>query len=99
MDAPLEDQRALLELQRHDSAVDRLRARRGSLPEDARLAELASGLAAVDQLAAERRGSLATLQRDQTRLEDEIDMVTRKARSPWRSIACSQAANSSAERV
>ena len=81
MDAPLEDQRALLELQRHDSAVDRLRARRGSLPEDARLAELASGLAAVDQLAAERRGSLATLQRDQARLEDEIDMVTRKARS------------------
>ena len=81
MDAPLEDQRALLELQRHDSAVDRLRARRGSLPEDARLAELASGLAAVDQLAAERRGSLATLQRDQTRLEDEIDMVTRKARN------------------
>ena len=81
MDAPLEDQRTLLELQRHDSAVDRLRARRGSLPEDARLAELASGLAAVDQLAAERRGSLATLQRDQTRLEDEIDMLTRKARS------------------
>jgi predicted nucleic acid-binding Zn-ribbon protein len=81
LDAPLEDQRALLELQRHDSAVDRLRARRGSLPEDARLAELASGLAAVDQLAAERRGSLATLQRDQARLEDEIDMVTRKAGS------------------
>jgi predicted nucleic acid-binding Zn-ribbon protein len=81
LDAPLEDQRALLELQRHDSAVDRLRARRGSLPEDARLAELAGGLAAVEQLAAERRGSLATLQRDQARLEDEIDMVTRKARS------------------
>jgi uncharacterized protein len=81
LNAPLEDQLALLELQRHDSAVDRLRARRGSLPEDARLAELASGLAAVDQLAAERRGSLATLQREQVRLEDEIDMVTRKARS------------------
>ena len=81
MDAPLEDQRALLELQRHDSAVDRLTARRGSLPEDARLAELAGGLAVVDQLAAERRGSLATLQREQARLEDEIDMVTRKAHS------------------
>jgi uncharacterized protein len=81
LDAPLEDQRALLELQRHDSAVDRLTARRGSLPEDARLAELASGLVAVDQLAAERRGSLSTLQREQARLEGEIDMVTRKARS------------------
>ena len=81
MDAPLEDQHALLELQHHDSAVDRLEARRGSLPEDARLAELAGALTAVDQLAAERRGSLATLQREQTRLEDEIDMLTRKARS------------------
>jgi predicted nucleic acid-binding Zn-ribbon protein len=81
LDAPLEDQRALLELQRHDSAVDRLTARRGSLPEDARLAELASSLAVVDQLAAERQGSLATVQREQARLEDETDMVTRKARS------------------
>jgi uncharacterized protein len=81
LDAPLEDQRALLELQRHDSAVDRLMARRGSLPEDARLAELASSLAVVDQLAAERQGSLATVQREQARLEDETDMVTRKARS------------------
>jgi uncharacterized protein len=81
LDAPLEDQRALLELQRHDSAVDRLTARRGSLPEDARLAELAGGLVAVDELAAERRGSLSTLQREQARLEGEIDMVTRKARS------------------
>jgi predicted nucleic acid-binding Zn-ribbon protein len=81
LDAPIEEQHALLELQHHDSAVDRLNARRGSLPEDARLADLAAGLAAVDQLAAERRGSLATLQRDQVRLEDEIDMVTRKARN------------------
>jgi predicted nucleic acid-binding Zn-ribbon protein len=81
LDAPLGDQRALLELQRHHSAVDRLTARHGSLPEDARLAELANGLAVGDQLAAERRGSLATLQREQARLEDEIEMVTRKARN------------------
>jgi uncharacterized protein len=81
LDAPLEDQRALLELQRHDSTIDRLTARRTSLPEDVRLAELASDLAGVDQLAAERRGSLATLRREQARLEDAIDMVTRKARS------------------
>jgi len=81
LDAPVEEQRALLELQRHDSAVDRLTARRGALPEHARLAELAEALAAVDQLTAERQGSLATVQRAQARLEDEIDMVTRKARS------------------
>jgi predicted nucleic acid-binding Zn-ribbon protein len=81
LDAPPEEQRALLELQRHHSAVDRLTARRGSLPEDARLAELATALAVIDQLAAERGGSLATLQRGQARLEGEIDMVTRKAAS------------------
>jgi predicted nucleic acid-binding Zn-ribbon protein len=80
LDAPVEEQRALLELQRHDSAVDRLNLRRGSLPEDARLAELAGALAAVDQLSAERSGSLATLQREQARLEDEIDMVAGKGR-------------------
>jgi hypothetical protein len=39
------------------------------------------GLAAVDQLAAERGGSLATLQRDQARLGDEIDVLTREART------------------
>jgi uncharacterized protein len=79
--APLEEQRALLQLQAHDSAIDRLSHRRVSLPEDARLAELAEGLAAVDQLTAEREGNLATVQRGQSRLEHEIEMVTAKARN------------------
>jgi predicted nucleic acid-binding Zn-ribbon protein len=81
MQAPVAEQRSLLELQGHDSAIDRLVHRRGSLPEDARLAELGQALAAVDQLTAERDGSLATVGREQARLEDEIEMVTRKARS------------------
>jgi predicted nucleic acid-binding Zn-ribbon protein len=81
LDAPPEDQRALLELQGHDSAIDRLTARRGSLPEDARLAELADALAAVDQLTAERDGTMATVQRDQSRLEHEVDTVATKARN------------------
>jgi uncharacterized protein len=81
MQAPVAEQRALLQLQAHDSAIDRLDHRRGSLPEDARLAELADALSAVDQLTAEREGTLATVQRDQTRLEHEIDMVTTKARN------------------
>jgi predicted nucleic acid-binding Zn-ribbon protein len=81
MQAPVAEQRALLQLQAHDSAIDRLRHRRGSLPEDAQLAELADALAAVDQLTAEREGTLATVQRDQSRLEHEIDMVTTKARN------------------
>jgi predicted nucleic acid-binding Zn-ribbon protein len=81
MRAPPTEQRSLLELQAHDSAIDRLSHRRGALPEDARLAELAKALATVDQLAAERDGSLATVRREQSRLEDEVDMVSRKARS------------------
>jgi uncharacterized protein len=81
MQAPVAEQQALLQLQAHDSAIDRLSHRRGSLPEDARLAELDDALAAVDQLTAERDGTLATVQRDQSRLEHEIDMVTTKARN------------------
>jgi predicted nucleic acid-binding Zn-ribbon protein len=79
--APISDQRALIEVQAHDSAIDRLGHRRGSLPENARLAELDEALGAVDQLTAERQGSLATVQREQSRLEDEIDMVSGKASS------------------
>jgi predicted nucleic acid-binding Zn-ribbon protein len=81
MQAPIAGQRALLQLQAHDSAIDRLDHRRGSLPEAARLAELADALAAVDQLTAERDGTLATVQRDQSRLEHEVDTVTTKARN------------------
>ena len=81
MDAPLEQQRTLLELQTHDSAVDRLTHQREALPEHARLEKLATSLAAIDQLIAERQGELATVSREQTRLEDEIEMVRRKART------------------
>ena len=80
MQAPIAEQRALLQLQAHDSAIDRLEHRRGSLPEDARLAELADALGAVEQLTAEREGNLATVQREQSRLEHEIDTITAKAR-------------------
>jgi predicted nucleic acid-binding Zn-ribbon protein len=81
VDAPVEEQRTLLELQAHNAAIDRLHHRRGALPEDARLAELAGALAELDQLTAEREGLLATVKREQTRLEDEVEMVTGKAAS------------------
>ncbi len=69
----------LLELQAHDSAIDRLNHQRASLPEHARLERLATNLAAIDQLVAERQGELATVSREQARLEDEVEMVRRKA--------------------
>jgi predicted nucleic acid-binding Zn-ribbon protein len=81
MQAPIAEQHALLQLQAHDSAIDRLEHRRASLPEDARLAERGDALAAVAQLTAEREGTLATLQRNQARLEHEVDTVTAKARA------------------
>ena len=81
MRASLDQQHTLLELQAHDSAIDRLTHRRANLPELARLAELETALAAIDQLTAERQGSLVTVQREQARLENELDMVTRKASS------------------
>ena len=79
MQAPIAEQHALLQLQAHDSAIDRLEHRRASLPEAARLAELGDALAAVNQLTAEREGTLATVQRNQARLEHEIDAITAKA--------------------
>ena len=81
MQAPIAEHRALHELQAHDTAIRPHDHRRASLPEDARLAELGDALAAVDQLTAERDGNLATVQRDQSRLEHEIDMVAGKART------------------
>jgi predicted nucleic acid-binding Zn-ribbon protein len=79
LEASLEQQHQLLELQTHDSAVDRLTHRREHLPEHAQLTELATALAAIDQLTAERQGTLVTVRREHDRLEAEIDMLTRKA--------------------
>jgi predicted nucleic acid-binding Zn-ribbon protein len=81
MRASLDQQHTLLELQAHDSAIDRLTNRRANLPELAQVAELGTALAAIDQLTAERQGTLVTVEREQTRLENEVDMVTRKASS------------------
>ena len=79
MRAPVAEQQALLELQVIDSAIDRLLQRRANLPEDARLAELRTSKAAIDQLSAERDGALLTTRREQERLEHDIDNLSRKA--------------------
>jgi uncharacterized protein len=73
--AVLED---LLVVQEHDSATDRLRHRRETLPEQARLAEVEQALAALDTSLAElneRRGEVA---RRQQRHEDELASVETK---------------------
>ena len=70
---------SLLAVQAHDTRVDQLTHRLDTLPERARLAELADELAEVDrQLAVveQRRGDLS---RSQQRLEDEIASLTERA--------------------
>lgn len=79
MNAPLEEQRALLDLQTVDSAVDRLNHRRGALPEEGKLAELRTALATIDQVTAERDGSLVIIRREQSRLEADVDSLNTKA--------------------
>ena len=65
MQAPIAEQRALLQLQAHDSVIDRLGHRRGSLPEDARLATSSwmavSSLGLVTRPEAARASSLRAL--------------------------------------
>jgi predicted nucleic acid-binding Zn-ribbon protein len=78
--APLEEQHALIELQAYDSAIDRLTHRRATLPEIVRLAEIGETLAAIEQLTAERQGSLVTIQRKQAGPEDDIDKISTKVR-------------------
>jgi predicted nucleic acid-binding Zn-ribbon protein len=74
--APLE---RLLDLQDLDTALDRLGHRRRTLPERARLAELAAAQAELATAAAEPRAERAELARAQSRLEDEIAGVEEKA--------------------
>jgi uncharacterized protein len=76
--APFDD---LLTLQNHDSAIDRLRHRRASLPERA---ELESRRAAYDDL--ERRRQEVTERRDaelreERRLDDEVRNLEAKAKA------------------
>jgi predicted nucleic acid-binding Zn-ribbon protein len=79
--APLDEQRALLELQQVDSAIDRLTSRRANLPEEAKVAELRTALAAIEQLTAERDGTLVTTGREQSRFETDVDSLNRKAQA------------------
>ena len=73
--AVLED---LLVVQEHDSAADRLRHRRESLPEQARLAEVEQALAGLEQSLSEVGGRRDEIMRRQQRHEDELASVEAK---------------------
>jgi predicted nucleic acid-binding Zn-ribbon protein len=62
----------LLVVQEHDSAADRLRHRRETLPERARLSEVEQAIAALDASAADVGGRRDDVARRQQRHEDEL---------------------------
>ncbi len=62
----------LLRVQEHDTAADRLRHRRATLPELAELAAVETSLVDVETALADASGRLATVAREQRRLEDEL---------------------------
>ena len=70
---------SLLLVQGHDTRVDQLTHRLATLPDRARLAEVAEQVGALDAkraLVEERRGELS---RSQQRLEDEVASLTERA--------------------
>lgn len=68
----------LLVVQEHDSAADRLRHRRETLPEQARLSEVEQAIAALDASAADVGGRRDDVVRRQQRHEDELASVEGK---------------------
>ena len=68
----------LLELQGEDSAIKRLRERRATLPEAARLAEVNASLAELDADLGIARGQRDDAAREQARLEGEVELLEQK---------------------
>src|SRR5436305_14016331 len=73
--AVLED---LLVVQEHDSAADRLRHKKDTLPEQARLDEIEKSIAGLDASIAETGGRRDEVARRQQRHEDELSSVEAK---------------------
>jgi uncharacterized protein len=73
-----EAMKPLLELQRIDSATDRLRLRRADLPEQRELNELETQRGEVSTVYVERNGELDEASRRQSKLEGDIEMITAK---------------------
>lgn len=71
----------LLTLQGHDTAADRLRHRRMTLPERAALTERAAALAGLRETLAEAVERRDQVLREERRLDDEVRMLEAKAKS------------------
>lgn len=79
MKADPKDQLRLLEMQALDTSIDRLGARRRTLPELAAVAELQAKVAAARDEAVRLETELSDLGREQRKLDNEIELVRTRA--------------------
>ena len=70
---------ALLEVQARDLAIDQLRYRRQALPERQALGDVTATLAGVERSTHSAAARIHQLEREQRRLEDDIDLIEAKA--------------------
>jgi len=77
-EATSESLKRLLELQRIDTAVDRLTQRKANLPEQKMLDDLGAELAEARSVHAAKQAELDEISRDQGRLEGEVTMIDEK---------------------
>lgn len=68
----------ILELQKVDSTIDRLEARRRNLPEQAELDQLEQRLAEVEKSIGEQQAILDDISMRQSKFDTEIEMITSK---------------------
>jgi predicted nucleic acid-binding Zn-ribbon protein len=78
MDADPADLLALLELQKVESAIDRLTHRRDNLSEQVKLDDSREVLDTVDRACAEKDAEMIEVSRGRTRLETELDHFSQK---------------------
>jgi predicted nucleic acid-binding Zn-ribbon protein len=74
-----EHQRRLLELQEHDSGLDRLATRRRTLPALAVIAASSEEIARLEREAVDHETASSDIGRDQRKLENDIDQVRSRA--------------------
>ena len=85
--------RPLLEVQEHDTAIDRLRARIAALETGANVAAALAEANEAERVMGELRLKLDELSRDQLRFEHEIDSMSQKAAAEERRMYDGSVAN------
>src|SRR5262245_21103178 len=83
----------LLDLQRLDLTIDRLRARKATIESGAELAAARAEADAAEATLGEHRLQLDALDRDATKVEHEIDSLTQKADAEQQRMSSGAVAN------